>query len=142
MVVNTPGLAVPGSPSGPCVLWTMSLTPAGYGKKWHNGRLWLAHRLAYETEVGPIPEGLVLDHLCRNPACVNVEHLEPVTTRENILRGVSLMAANARKTHCPQGHPYDKTNVRIQRRPGATSRTCKTCDRDAHRRRRAQGRSA
>jgi hypothetical protein len=84
----------------------------GYGRMWVGSRcdgsraFKLAHRISYEEFVGPIPEGLVLDHLCRNHACVNPEHLEPVTNAENVRRGV-----RKTKTHCPQGHPYDADNT-------------------------------
>lgn len=65
-----------------------------------------AHRLAYELEIGPIPEALHLDHLCRNHACVNPWHLKPVTQKINSLRGTGAPAVNAQKTACPQGHAY------------------------------------
>lgn len=80
-----------------------------------------AHRLAYELLVGPIPAGLVLDHLCRNPKCVNPEHLEPVTSAENVRRGVGMSVRNSRKQTCPRGHPYD-----IVERDG-TRRGCRQC---------------
>lgn len=65
----------------------------------------LAHRLAYEILVGPVPAGLTLDHLCRNRACMNPAHLEPVTMRANVLRGEAPAARQARRTHCRHGHP-------------------------------------
>lgn len=68
----------------------------------------LAHRLSYETFVGEIPKGLEIDHLCRNTLCVNPKHLEAVTHKENILRGNGFSGVNARKTHCPRGHKYDR----------------------------------
>jgi hypothetical protein len=83
------------------------------------------HRLAYERLVGPIPDGLQLDHLCRNPPCCNPEHLEPVTSRVNTLRGVSAGAKNAVKTHCPQGHEYTPENTYLA--DGA--RHCRICRR-------------
>jgi hypothetical protein len=93
------------------------------------------HRVAYELLVGPIPEGLELDHLCRNTRCVNPEHLEPVTGRENLMRAVSSWAAkNAAKTHCPQGHPYDEENTKVKRDGG---RACRACGREFMRRKRA-----
>ncbi|MFJ2662519.1 HNH endonuclease signature motif containing protein [Arthrobacter koreensis] len=81
------------------------------------------HRVAYELFSGPIPNGLVLDHLCRNRGCFNPNHLEPVTRAVNNLRGVGFMAAHARKTHCPKGHPYDEKNTQIKN--GA--RRCRAC---------------
>ncbi len=85
-----------------------------------------AHRLAYTEEYGSIPEGLVIDHLCRNRACRNVEHLEAVTSRENVLRGPTTVAAiNTVKTHCPQGHAYDEANTRVYE----GHRHCRACDR-------------
>jgi hypothetical protein len=88
-----------------------------------------AHRFAYETLVGPIPEGLDLDHLCRNPPCVNPDHLEPVPHVVNVLRG-AVPKIWAAKTRCPKGHPYDEVNTyRSPSRPD--SRKCKTCARRA-----------
>lgn len=81
------------------------------------------HRLSYETLVGPIPPGLHIDHLCRNRACCNPEHLQVVTQRENILRGNSRMAQGAKKTHCLHGHPLSGENLYLQGR----HRSCKTC---------------
>lgn len=111
-------------PSG-CWLWRASLNNWGYGKFRWNNRDGVAHRVAYEVLVGPIPTGRQIDHLCRTPKCVRPDHLEPVTVRENVLRGVGLSAANARKTHCPQGHPYDLLNTG----PGhkGQQRVCRKC---------------
>lgn len=96
-----------------CWLWLGWLTEeGGYGRfRYDRGRV-VAHRFAYELLVGPIPPGLELDHLCRTRRCVNPAHLEPVTHRENTLRGISPAARHAIKTHCPQAHPYDETNTR------------------------------
>lgn len=85
-----------------------------------------AHRFAYELLVGKVPDGLTLDHLCRNRACVNPAHLEPVTGRVNTLRGIGLTAINARKTHCLRGHEYTPENTRY--RPDG-SRRCWECHR-------------
>jgi HNH endonuclease len=93
-----------------CWEWTAAKT-VGYGRFADKGRTLLAHRVAYELLIGPIPEGLQIDHLCRNPSCVNPAHLEPVTSRENLLRGVGEPARNAAKTHCPQGHEYSPENT-------------------------------
>jgi hypothetical protein len=108
-----------------CWLWTGSSLFRGYGQLRVKGKLVLAHRFAYELTIGPIPLGLTLDHLCRTPACVHPQHLEPVTHAENVLRGVGPAAANARKTHCPQGHPYDLLNTYM--RPSKTWRECRAC---------------
>ncbi|MBO0885095.1 MAG: HNH endonuclease [Mycobacterium sp.] len=84
-----------------------------------------AHRIAYTWLVGPIPEGFDLDHLCRVRSCVNPAHLEPVPRRTNLLRGRTIPAANAAKTHCPHGHPYDDTNTVRNK----TGRLCLACRR-------------
>lgn len=115
-----------------CWEWTGTKLHGGYGmigEGGRKGRMLLAHRAAYQELVGPIPEGLTLDHLCRNRGCVNPEHLEPVTGTENVLRGEGPTAKNARKTECPKGHPYSDENTR--RTP--TGRICRTCAREANR---------
>ena len=93
------------NPSG-CHIWT-GCKSFGYGRIGIDGRLLLAHRVAYAMAHGEISSEDILDHLCRTPACVNPDHLEIVTHRENILRGVGPSAQNAKKDRCPAGHLYD-----------------------------------
>lgn len=107
-----------------CHVWTGGKTLGGYGNFGYEtahrgGKQDLAHRWIYEHTVGPIPAGYDIDHLCRNRACVNVEHLEPVTRQENIRR------AAAAKTACPAGHHYTPENTYV--RPGTVHRSCRTC---------------
>jgi hypothetical protein len=106
-----------------CWLWTGAINASGYGGVNINSKYYVAHRVSYEYLLGPVPEGLFLDHLCRVRNCVNPEHLEPVTHKENALRGMSPFAKNARKTHCPKGHRYDEINTRLTSR----GRSCKAC---------------
>ena len=119
-----------------CWLWTKYLTRDGYAKAklpkvegdWRHGtRTVVAHRVMYEEYVGPIPEGLTLDHLCRVRHCVNPAHLEPVTAEENVMRGEGPCARNARKTHCDHGHPLSGGNLYTYVFRGRTWRACKTC---------------
>lgn len=110
-----------------CWLWLAGLTPAGYGKFWLDGETVLAHRVAYELIKGPIPDGLTLDHVCRIRRCVrpDEEHCDPATQRINTLRSpIAPAAINARKTHCAQGHPFDRSNTY---HTAKGHRMCRTC---------------
>lgn len=123
----------PGPLNSPC--WVVSGTNAeGYGQIRVDGVNRGLHRVAYEVWIGGIPDGLHIDHLCRNRACCNPQHLEPVSVRENSLRGNTLPAANARKVACPYGHPYDAENTSVI----AGKRNCRTCNRERMRRRRIE----
>jgi hypothetical protein len=99
------------------------------------------HRAAYEVFVGPIAEGLTIDHLCRNRACCNPAHLEPTTMRENTLRGESQASIHARQTHCLRGHEFTPSNTYRMRGAHGVQRLCRTCrleqQRASYRRRRA-----
>ncbi|WP_327223067.1 HNH endonuclease [Streptomyces platensis] len=123
-------------PNG-CLLYTGTLSNRGYGQICVEGTRMLAHRAMYELTVGPIPDGMFLDHICHNRdaacmggdaclhrRCINVEHLEPVTGAENTRRGKS-WAINGAKTHCPQGHPYDDENTYLY----DGRRYCRACNR-------------
>lgn len=119
---------------GGCWLWLAGKNNQGYG----HFNASPAHRVAYEWLVGPIPEGAHLDHLCRVKPCVNPAHLEPVSCRENIMRGCGVAAVNAQKTHCPKGHPLDGDNLALVR----GERRCLTCYRAYQREWRRQWRRA
>jgi len=108
--------------------WFLKTKPnkRGYSRMSICNRRYYAHRVYYELIKGKIPIGLMLDHLCRNRRCVNPDHLEPVTIKENVMRGESPPATNDRKTQCSKGHPFDSVNTYY--RPNfPNQRFCKRC---------------
>lgn len=113
-------------PNTGCWLWEGYVTRQGYGITSRAAR---AHRVIYEAIVGPIPEGMQLDHKCRVRCCVNPAHLEPVTARENSLRGIGPAAQNYKKDMCKHGHPFTEENTAYRNRNGYRHRTCKACER-------------
>src|SRR3990167_922192 len=110
-------------PNSGCWLWIGFVDERGYGHVWWDGKCRRAHREMYSLLIGPIDEGMALDHLCRVRSCVNPAHLEQVSHRENCLRGVSFSAANASKVLAPCGHPY--TYIRPRTRGGRECRPCR-----------------
>ncbi len=128
--------AIP-DPMGGCWLWIGAQLSDGYGQIQQDGKRIRSHRAAYEALVGPIPAGLDLDHLCRVRCCVNPAHLEPVTERENTLRGIGVTAMNAIKTTCSRGHQLPETFNYTRPRYGRTvsERRCAQSHRDAERER-------
>ncbi len=129
--------------AGECWVWTACRLPAGYGQFNWNGRKVYTHRKAYEMLVGPIWPGLHIDHLCRNRACCNPAHLEPVTCAENLRRGEagkdirSAQASSARrkasKPVCKNGHPFSEANTISRQRDGG-GRGCRQCQSDYQKR--------
>lgn len=109
-----------------CWYWCGAQNHFGHGYFTVGGRQGYAHRFAYEHYVGSIPVGRTIDHLCRNPSCVNPDHLEVVSNWENTLRGDNHVAANARKTHCERGHAFTPENTHRK----GPRRVCRTCGRE------------
>ena len=122
---------------GDCWQWTASTTGGGYGQFFPgDGRRWRAHRWLWTQLVGPLPEGLEADHMCRNPRCVNPDHIRIVTKAENLLARPSIQAAKA-KTHCKSGHVFTEENTYIT---SEGRRQCRTCNRNRRRARKARQR--
>jgi hypothetical protein len=119
---------------GGCWYWTGARDWKGYGVTHWFGQQLMAHRVVYEFLVGPIPEGLHVDHLCSVPRCVNPDHLEPVTAQENNRRSMSRSAVNARKTACHRGHDFTPENTYVNPRG---QRQCRACGAESARRRRS-----
>jgi HNH endonuclease len=127
-----------------CWLWTGATTRKGYGlfgvAHSFNRQV---HRFSYELLKGAIPPGFTLDHLCSNRACVNPDHLEPVTQRVNVYRGNSPSAINRKKTECKYGHPLSGSNLKISiAANGSVARSCRTCHNEANRERKRRKRAA
>lgn len=114
--------------SSGCWEWTATRSTKGYGMIGQGAprsTLISAHRVAFELYVGPVPDGLQLDHLCRVRHCVNPAHLEPVSPRENTRRGLGVGGINAAKTHCSRGHEYSEANTYLW--PSGNRRGCRIC---------------
>ena len=109
-----------------CWYWALAYDVKGYGRAWFSGRQHKAHRLVYELLIGKIPEGLELDHLCRNRLCVNPSHLEPVSHAENVRRGKAGRHHRS-KTHCVNGHEYTPENTYLRPTQLKGLRDCRKC---------------
>lgn len=108
-----------------CWKWISTITNQGYGQFWFNGKQRSSHRFIYKYYHGEVNSSLVLDHLCRNRKCVNPEHLEQVSIKENILRGNGFAALNIKKTHCKNGHEFIDNNTHLD---SNGHRRCKFCN--------------
>lgn len=110
--------------SDDCWVWNAGVSGSGYGRYWHEveKRFVQAHRYAYESVVGLIPDGLVIDHLCRNRLCVRPDHLSPVTHAENVRRG----AKSVLVVECAKGHEYSPENTYVKPNGCRDCRTCRT----------------
>lgn len=111
--------------SDKCWEWRGGSTSEGYGQFAWKQRPILAHRLSFWLLRGSLTKGLVIDHLCRNRLCVNPDHLEEVTSSENIKRGKGIYVLNSAKTRCKNGHLFDSANT--YHRPDGKGRECRLC---------------
>jgi hypothetical protein len=109
-----------------CRDWPMSLV-TGYGQVCYQGYPRLVHKLLFEHQCGPVPEGKELHHMCGNRACAEMSHVQVVTHREHMLLGNLLTSKNAKQTHCPQGHEYTEENTYVDSK---RRRHCRTCHRN------------
>lgn len=116
-------------PNSGCWLWLGYISPFGYGSMKIDKKTNLAHRISYILFKGDIPEGLDLDHLCRNRACVNPDHLEPVTRSVNLRRGIGLPSKRALQTSCIHGHKFTEENT-LKRVGRGENRECRECARE------------
>lgn len=116
--------------TGFCWLYDGWLDKHGYGYTRFDGKTQRAHKLAYQELVGPVPEGKILDHLCRIRNCVNPDHLEPVTHKVNLMRGFTPARKNAEKTHCINGHEFSEANTYFD----GIQRYCRACASDKQKR--------
>ena len=122
-----------------CWNWRGAARPLGYGMFGLRGEAYGTHRISYTLARGPIPDGLVLDHLCRNPRCINPAHLEPVTQRENVLRGDARLTKSPDE-RCPKGHEPNWMQVQKHGPDRPKTRVCRGCFNERARRRTARRR--
>jgi hypothetical protein len=113
-----------------CWLWIGVMGSNGYGRFWAKGKLWLAHRFAFMLSGQLIPQGMVLDHICRCRGCVNPAHLRVLTSKENTLIGEGITAKRLRRGTCDKGHAYIKESTRINPKTGG--RQCEICRSEGH----------
>lgn len=113
-------------PNTGCWIWFGDSVKGGYGRSSVASKKKLAHRLSYETFIGPIPEGLTIDHLCNNTSCINPQHLQPKTQKDNTLSSkINIATINKAKTHCPKGHEYNIVNTFVHKDGRRDCRTCR-----------------